>query len=691
MIDYRTALHRLARHARIDLNWRDIWGVRHEVPLDSLAALLGAMGLPAQSEPIARATLRDCRRARTGLPPTLVVDPGATALVPLPQDFGARDWVLELESGEEHRGRLAAGAGTLRLPVPLPEGYHRLRFVDGGSAGTSLIAAPRQCYLPEKRSGRDWGLAVQLYSLRSDRQWGIGDFTDLAALMTGVAAIGGCIVGISPLHALSPAIPERISPYWPSSRLFLNPLYLDIAAIPDFAECTELQAAMAGEAVRRTLADLAAVPLVDYPGVARLKSAAFARLWRSFRSRHLSGSPSARGSAFRRFQAEGGAPLARFAQFHALQAQLLETHGPAWCNWPAALRDPLNPAVAQFAARHADDIEQHQYLQWEAERQLAQTAAAPLPCRMYRDLAVGTDPYGAESWSAAGRYLGGASIGAPPDLLNGKGQNWGVTTFSPAALRNDGYAVFIETLRANMRCAGGLRIDHVMGLKQLFFIPEGMPSAAGAYIRYPFQDLVRILALESRRHRCFVVGEDLGTVPRGFRAAMSRAGILSCRVLPFERRRDGGFKSPDAYPALAAASAGTHDLPPLKAWWLGRDIRLRDEAGQYQNAAARAGDETAREHDRRQLLSALCRQHLLSAAQAATLLPEAGPPAFDEVLIGAVHRYLMLTPARFVLFQAEDLLGCEAMVNIPGTVEEHPNWRRRLPASIPALLARHGR
>jgi 4-alpha-glucanotransferase len=202
---------------------------------------------------------------------------------------------------------------------------------------------------------------------------------------------------------------------------------------------------------------------------------------------------------------------------------------------------------------------------------------------------------------------------------------------------------------------------------------------------------VRILALESRRHRCLVVGEDLGTVPHGFRSAMNRAGILSCRVLPFERRRDGGFKPPGVYPILAAASAGTHDLPPLKAWWLGRDIQLRDEAGQYPTSAARVSDETMREDDRRHLMAALRRQNLLSVEQAEVLLPVAGPPVFEDVLIVAVHSYLFLTPARLVLFQAEDLLGCEAMVNIPGTVDEHPNWRRRLPASIPALLARHGR
>ena len=679
MSDYQMLLHRLARHAGIALNWQDIWGARHEVPLDSLAALLAAMGLPAGSEAVARATLQACRRRQGALPNTLVMDAAATAVIPLPRGFGAREWVLELENGEQHRGHVAADTPSLILPAALPDGYHRLEFIDGTACTVHLIATPATCHLPPGRSPGDWGLALQLYALRSDRQWGMGDFTDLADVVAGVAGRGGVLVGVNPLHALFPAMPERISPYSPSSRLFLNPLYLDVTAVPDYAECVEVQGFRIG--------DGPAAPLVDYPAVARLKSSAFALLWQSFKARHLV-APTPRGRAFRRFQAAGGAALARFARFHALQAHLLAAHGPAWRNWPPIYRDADHPEVAAFAAEHRDQIERHEYLQWEAERQLA-AAATGLPIGLYRDLAIGTDPDGADSWSTPRHYLTGASIGAPPDLLAGTGQNWGLTTWSPAALETDGYAPFIATLRANMRHAGGLRIDHVMGLKQLYLIPEGMPATAGAYIRYPFRDLVRILALESRRHNCLVVGEDLGTVPPGFRPAMRRAGILSCRVLPFERRRDGSFKPPAAYPALAAASAGTHDLPPLRAWWLGTDIRLRAEIGQYPNEAAREHDEASRRRDRQALLTALQEQRLLPAETAAALLPSDGKPVFDPALTTAVHRYLTLTPSRIVLFQAEDLLGLETMINLPGTVDEHPNWRRRLPAPISDLLARH--
>jgi (1->4)-alpha-D-glucan 1-alpha-D-glucosylmutase len=686
MTEYRMLLHRLARHAGIATGWRDVWGQRHEVSPETLAAVLRAMDLPAGCATEAHATLKACRRAQAGLPQALVLDAGAV-IVPLPRGFDARDWTLELESGDRHRGRSRSDEASVTLPVALPEGYHRLRFEHGEPDEICLIATPACCHLPPVHGERRWGLAIQLYSLRSERQWGIGDFTDLAALSAGVAAAGGALVGVNPLHALFPAVPERISPYSPSSRLFLNPLYLDIAAIPDFTETETLR--VADETNRRALAALSSTPLIDYPAVAKMKMAAFKVLWRSFRSRHLNGQDSARGCAFRQFQAAGGEVLERFARFHALQAHLAADHGPDWRDWPAAFRDPARPEVAQFAVEHGDEIEQHHYLQWEAERQLA-TAADGLPIGLYRDLAIGTDSGGADNWGNASHYLTGVSVGAPPDLLNSQGQNWGLTGLSPASLKSDGYASFIALLRANMRHAGGLRIDHVMGLKQLYVIPEGRPPAQGAYIRYPFRELVRILALESRRHHCLVVGEDLGTVPRGFRPIMRRAGILSCRVLPFERRGDGRFRAPRAYPEMAAASAGTHDLPPLKAWWLGSDIRLRDAAGQYPAAGTRQREEVARDRDRRNLLAALRREKLLSPVEAEALLPAQGPPAFHEALTAAVHRYLAATPARLMLFQAEDLLACDQMVNLPGTVGEHPNWRRRLAASIPELLSHLG-
>ena len=679
MSAHRALLHRLAGHAGIATEWRDVWGKPHTVPVDSLVALLAAMGIAAQTETSARASLKR-RHHAVALPAALVVDAGRDVTVPLPRGFAGRPWTLTFEDGRTSTGRIADEAGTLTLPV-LPDGYHRLQFPDGGET-TILIASPGTCHLPTGDDGHGWGLATQLYGLRSTTQWGIGDFTDLGTLGAGVAARGGGLIGVNPLHALFPAAPDRISPYSPSSRQFLNPLYIDVTAVPDLAACEAARQRIATNEFGHRLARTRTAGLVDYPAVARLKSDILRLLWRAFRSQHLGPAPSERGQAFRRFQQAGGDTLVHFAQFHALQADRIERDGFAWNGWPEGLRSAAGAEVAGFAAAHEDEILYHQYLQWEADRQLGRAAeTANLPIGLYRDLAIGADPYGPDTWSAPDSYITGASVGAPPDLLNRQGQNWGLTAYSPMALKAQAFRPFIDALRANMRHAGALRIDHVMGLKHLYLVPEGASAERGAYIRYPLEDMVRILALESRRHRCLVVGEDLGTVPHAFRPRMARANILSCRILMFERGPGDRFKSPSAYPALSAAAAGTHDLPPLKSWWLDADIEERQALGLYPTAASHHRDAAARALDRHRLLAALRRQDLLTPALEAALTD-----GFDEGLIAAVHRFLARSPSMLMLVQAEDLLGLETMVNLPGTTDQHPNWRRRLPVPVAELL-----
>ncbi|HEV2675621.1 MAG TPA: 4-alpha-glucanotransferase [Aliidongia sp.] len=676
---HRALLHRLAAHAGIATEWRDVWGKPHTVPADSLIALLDAMGVPAQTEAIARVSLK--RRARsTALPAALVVDSGKGTSVAVPDASVGRRWTLSCEDGRDIEGELTEGERALTLPA-LPDGYHRLRFADDGET-IQVIASPGECHLPVGAEARDWGLATQLYGLRTPTQWGIGDFTDLGTIGAGVAARGGSMIGVNPLHALFPAAPHRISPYSPSSRLFLNPLYIDVTAVPDLAACEPARQRIASSEFGDQLAHVQASELVEYPAVARLKAGILRLLWRSFRDDHLASTSSERGQAFRRFQQELGQPLVRFAQFHALQSHHLDHTGFAWKDWPDGLRSADGADTPRFAAAHEDEILYHQYLQWEADRQLGQAArTAGLSIGIYRDLAIGADPYGADTWSAPDSYITGASVGAPPDLLNRQGQNWGLTAYSPLALRTQAYQPFIAALRANMRHAGALRIDHVMGLKQLYLVPEGQSAERGAYIRYPFEDMVRILALESRRNRCLVVGEDLGTVPHAFRPRMARAKILSCRILMFERGAGDRFKSPTAYPPLAAAGAGTHDLPPLKSWWQGVDIHERAALGLYPTAAARHRDEAARALDRHRLVAALRRQDLMPPDLEAKLAED-----FHHDLIAAVHRFLARTPSALLLVQAEDLLGIETMVNLPGTMDEHPNWRRRLPIPIAELL-----
>jgi 4-alpha-glucanotransferase len=579
----------------------------------------------------------------------------------------------------------------------LPLGYHRLAVTVGAhSEETALIVTPRACYLPSELQpgGRAWGLTAQLYGVRSPRNWGIGDLTDLAALAAGAARQGASTLGINPLHALFPAEPRHISPYSPSSRLFLNPLYIDVEAVPDFADSAAAQARIAGPDAA-TLAALRDSELVDYVQVAALKHPAFVDLYCSFAERHLGidrvGAVTERGAAFRRFQREGGPTLAAYATFTALHEHMLgRGAGFCWQDWPAPLRDAGSPEIARFAADHHAQIELHHYLQWEADRQLGAAAAAGeragLSMGLYRDLAVGVDPNGAEAWSEPSMMVSGATVGAPPDILNMKGQDWGLAPINPVMLRRHAYAPFVAALRANMRHAGVMRIDHAMALMHLYWVPRGAGAAQGAYVTYPFEDLRRILALESRRQHCAVIGEDLGTVPAGFRETMRESGVLSYRLMLFERGAGNRFLPPQDYPELAAASFSTHDLATLKGFWLGRDLEWRRELDLYPTPQIAASEEKERRRDRARLLEALIGAGMLAPDAAERLLPRDGAPVFASELAEAVHRFLGRTKARLALLQIEDALGETEQANLPGTVSEHPNWQRKLAVTLEQAL-----
>jgi 4-alpha-glucanotransferase len=694
------ALARLARLAGIATVYRDVWRRPRQASPETVRALLAAMGFSVDTLSGITAGIAEFEAADWGtmLPPvaSALADDGA-ANVPLRAiGDGAVHWQLRLESGEERRGRTELDGLTVlaerreqqrrlrRLALPiqrdLPAGYHRLSVeLDGESAETLLIVAPPHCHLPPQGDRRGWALTAQLYALRSRRNWGIGDFTDLAALAAAAARLGAAALGINPLHALFPDEPRHISPYSPSSRLFLNPLYLDIEAMPDFAP------AMARGQERAIVAARAA-PLVDYPAVAALKWPLFAALHRAFTEEARGG--SARAEDFRRFQRAGGRALETFAVFTALhQHMLAQGGGFSWLDWPAALRDARSPEVARFAEEHRERVELQQYLQWEADRQLAgAAAAAPSTAGLYRDFAVGVDPNGADCWCDPELVVPGAAVGAPPDLLNQKGQNWGLAPTNPVALRRQAYRPFIAALRANMRHAGVLRLDHVMALMHLYWIPRGASAAEGTYVSYPFADLRRILALESMRQRCAVIGEDLGTVPDGFREAMSESGVLSYRVLLFERDPAGDFLPPQAYPELATASFSTHDIATLKGFWLGRDLEWRRELDLYPSAEAGEADRRERRRDRKRLLDALIAAGTLSRADARRLLSSEERHTYQPVLAEAVYRFLARSKTRLVLLQIEDVLGELEQPNLPGTIDEHPNWRRKLSRLIEEMI-----
>jgi (1->4)-alpha-D-glucan 1-alpha-D-glucosylmutase len=492
------------------------------------------------------------------------------------------------------------------------------------------------------------------------------------------------MIGVNPLHALFPHNPAHASPYSPSSRLFVNVLYLDVEAVDDYRECEDVRAHVRSAAFQMRLKALRDADLVDYSGVAAVKLDVLERLYAHFRERHLA-ADSPRARAFRAFQARAGADLRRHALFEALQAHFHRADPEiwGWQVWPAAYRDPDAEAVARYAAEHLERVEFHEYLQWQADRQLEaagrRSYELDLAVGLYQDLAVSVDRAGAEAWSGQRLYAAGAGVGAPPDDFSLDGQDWGLPPLVPERLRAAAFAPLVATLRANMRHAGALRIDHVMGLMRLFWVPPGGKPKDGAYVHYPFADLLGLVALESQRNKCLVVGEDLGTVPDEVRAALAEAGVLSYRLLYFERDGAGDFKPPADYPAQAVVAASTHDLPTLAGWWSGGDLGLRESLGMFPTPAAREEQVVARAQDRARLLLALERESLLPAG--ATVNPVSLPEMTPE-FARALHVYLARTPAQLLAVQVEDVLGVPAQVNLPGTTDAHPNWRRKLPLAL---------
>jgi len=701
-------LDRLAALVGIEPFFHDIWGNRYDVTGETKRALLGALGLAVGGDDEIAASLRRQEEApwRRLLPPVAVLgeaEPVQVALIVAEGDLDLPAlWTLEFEDGTSRDGQvLPAGLAvaatatldgtvlrrcTLPLPVRPTLGYHTLTVRHGAAAATmSLILAPDRCVTPDEivKDGRSWGLGVQLYGVRSAGNWGMGDFTDLGELGEIAARRGAGMVGLNPLHALFPADPNHYSPYSPSHRAFLDVFYIDPVAVPELAECPQARDLIGSPGFQQALARARAAEFVDYPAVAALKRPVLERLFLAFQSDHLEAEAETdRARAFRAFQAAGGEELTRFALFEALHEHFYggDFSRWNWQDWPEPYRDPESAEVAAFAATYADRVTFFQYLQWLADEQLGQAAAraraAGLAFGFYRDLAVAVNPGGAAAWANQSVMVAAAGVGAPPDQFNLHGQSWGLAPPSPLGLREAAYRPLISVLRANMRHAGVLRIDHVMALQHLYWIPPA--GGIGAYVGYPLADLVRLVALESRRNRCVVIGEDLGTVPEGFRPAMQRAGILSCRVFYFERNQQADFLPPEAYPQGALVTATTHDLATLKGFWQGVDLRWRIKLGLYPTPEMQQHEVTARDHDRWRLLHALDRAGVLPDA----LHPRHGLPKLDDDLVLAIYRYLARSPAALLMVQIEDALLDPEQPNLPGTVDEHPNWRRRLSLSL---------
>jgi glycogen debranching enzyme GlgX len=629
-------LDHLADLAGIAPIWWDVEGGYHKVPTGTKRALLAAMRLPAGTkddlnDSLARLTMEPA------LPPVLTATAGQA--IPIRPGQPRPAWITLLrEDGSLER--FHTRGGDIVVP-PQPVGRHRILNEDRSEHPCHLTVAPDACYLPPSLLADEprFGIAAHLYALRSRGDQGIGDFTTLARLATGAARAGASMLGLNPLHALFPHDRSRCSPYQPSDRRFLDPIYIDVSGFANGAGIPSPSGP------------------VDYPAVWDAKSAVLR-------------------AAFK--PDDGGviAPaLLRFATFEAI-AEKLGTSD--WREWPAELRHPGDSGVSAFAAQHWQTVQFHAFLQRLADQQLATAAASAsrdgLSLGFYRDLAVGAAPDGAEAWSAQDTLMHGVSVGAPPDPFAAQGQIWSLPPPDPLAMRRDGYTAFRELLVANMRHAGALRIDHVMGLRRLFITPDGASGADGAYVAYPLPDLLAQVALESHRAHCLVVGEDLGTVPEGMSERLAAANILSYSVLWFERR-DGHIRPPADWRRLAAACVSTHDLPTLAGWWNGADIAEKRALSLLDDPNA----EQARATEKADLIGLLRAEALLT--------DEVDPSApMPMAFAAAVHAFVAATPSLLALVQADDLAGETVAVNLPGTDKERPNWRRRLDVDVEELL-----
>jgi len=636
-------LSRKAQAFGIETTYYDALGERRSPSEDALREIVAVLARNAKAAGVAE------------IPPVYVMRKGRGSRLDNACREG-RGWRL-VENGQE----VAHGScheHSIDLPAKLRVGSYRLLF-DGQDArerGSPILVAPEQSFQPAifNDGQRVWVLAVQLYSLRSRRNWGIGDFTDLKELMRIAASLGASGIGLNPLHAISLDDPGMISPYSPTSRLFLNPLYIDVEAVREFPGLDAVGLA-------KEVARLRATDLVDYGGVIAAKLTALRIAYDAFRER----ASAERRADFASFKAEWASLIDGFAAF----ATLHKRFGPPWWEWPEEWRVPTPERIAKLWRTEAVEMNFHAFVQWVADRQLRSCSnlakRQEMPIGLYLDVAVGVSANGADVWSNQGAYVRELSAGAPPDFLNTAGQDWGLASFHPGVLASTDFRLLRETLRAVMRHAGAIRLDHVLGFNRLYMIPRGYKSNEGTYVRFPLEAMLAVVAQESHAERCIVIGEDLGTVPDGFRETLADWNVWSYRVMLFEREHDGAFRHPSGYPLQALVSFGTHDLPTFPGWLSGHDLAVKRSLGMDPGET-----EVQREAAHRRMAEALARE--VAAEKPSTL---------------EMVRFLARTPSRLLVVAAEDVFDMTEQVNIPGTINEHPNWRRRLPILMEDIVS----
>ncbi len=700
----------LGRQYGIEPVYSDGLGVERKVTVPHLQQVLASMGVKASSkkeilDSLAHAALRTWTQVIDSVVVRYPSDAPFMLALSLPledislekvsvviqvtdEKGGSRRLSLPGSRGQVTSEKTIRGVKYVQVHFPLlgkfPLGYFRLSVCVKLSAGRTvegqalLIVAPRKCYLPSSPK-RAWGISLQLYGLRSRRNWGIGDFRDLEDVMKVAGTRWGvATIGVNPLHIPAEGL---TSPYSPSSRLFWSPVYLNLEGVEEWRISAGLRQRAKSAKFQRRLQQLRESPLVDYEAVRKLKWTVLEELFRVFRRHHLQPQHlTARGRAFARFVSGFNPHLTMFCTFQVLTEHLGTV---AWRTWPNVFQHPQSPAVEVFQRSNATRIQFYQYVQWLCELQLQQldhvAKKYSLSLRLYHDLPVGIHPDGADAWVFQGQLASGITVGAPPDSFNLNGQSWGLVVPNPVRLREDGYRFLRETLRQNMRHGGVLRIDHALGLFRMFWVPQGGTGKDGVYVKTYVDEILAVLALESVRRKVMVVGEDLGAVTSVIRKKLSTAGLLSYRLLFFERENGGAMIPPHGYPELALVAATTHDLPTLKGFWAGRDIIIKQEGGVYPRKKDIEQDRQQRAEDRKRLWEALHREGLWSA--------EAIPSSLSDEMLQAMYRYLARTPSRLLIVQLEDLLAELDPPNLPGAPESvYPSWRVRIGRELTAWL-----
>lgn len=707
---YEDALAKAADECGIYRDYWDIFSRRHSVSPQVRAAILKALGWDVSS----KEALEDERRKRLAralesvVPRTSVIShSNASVVVTLPVSAdGSLCFDLRLEDGQRLAGSLDLGQlarvgdihldgrnwtmRRLTLPAEVPLGYHELRItINGNSVGeTNLIVCPDRAYIPERlqNGGKTAGLNIALYGLRSERNWGCGDFTDLTALVDWAGKDGGFnFIGVNPLHALQNRVPYNTSPYLPLSMFYKNFIYIDLERVPEFQQSGCAQAVFHSERVQREIRRLRDTASVEYEAVDRLKRRFLKVLFRAL-LRGAAQHPE-RMKAFRDYCDREGDLLDKFALFCAVDEALHKQNRDCWTwqDWRNEYHSPTTEACRLFAQQHRLSIEFYKYVQFVIEEQLAEAQhharESGMSIGLYHDLAVATDRCGSDLWAHGNFYVNGCRVGAPPDDFSPNGQDWAFPPPNPLAHEADGYRLYRESIRKIVRHGGALRIDHVMRLFRLFWIPDGFTACDGIYVADNAEDLMRILALESVRSQNVIVGEDLGTVTDEIRDTLAKFGILSYRLFYFEKRRDGSFKRSYEYPRQALVASATHDLPTIAGFWNYRDIEARKAAG-LADEAGYWNQIQDRKREKQEVLNLLHEQGLVPAdyPHNADQVVE-----LDGILHNAVIGCLAQVPSMIMLLNQEDLTKETEQQNLPGSTAQYPNWQRKMRVRVEDL------